>query len=556
MHSKRIRTLCLAGLLVAHAAGCSGLHTRLSDRLRGSTSATDSRGAPGVARLDSIGSPDAAPQADQPPRGAPILPAPPASTVKPGAGEATPPGNDHVQPIEPPVDPVIAARALLDDLGARITEDESGEVVSIDLAETGVTDNDLAKVAVFSRVRELNLRGTVISDAGLEALGAMTELEFLGLTGTQVTDAGLARLGNLERLRFLTLGRTSVSDAGLSTIINWSQLEGLNVKATRVTDRGAARLRRQLPKCRVIVDGASPGGRSPGSERADPNRTSERRESAPAPVLPRPNPEQQDNVERGSPDAIGPTPNSDEPTGRATDRRPFNIEEDWESAVGSPTTSATGMDPQQRLMLVLREKLEDPDVLKAIAEVQLSQQQPTEALRLLEAAADRAPEDRELRYVLGITRARCGDIDAAFKDLALAVGEAAAHYNLGVLLHEAGDDPQAIREFQRALRCDPNFRAAREWLAALTLPESRASDLADSQLLSDEQIRGLILQWTDRGTPRVEASLHRVDGAPPRLEAVAPVVEPAAPPVKTAISVEPELYPGRSPQAATEAPSH
>jgi hypothetical protein len=541
MHSKRIRTLCLAGLLVAHAAGCSGLHTRLSDRLRGSVAASDSRGATGVAPLDASGAPRPGQQAAPPPTSAPILPAPAAST-----------DDDHGLLNEPPVDPRISARALLDDLGARITEDETGEVVAIDLAETGVTDKDLTQVAMFTRVRELNFRGTVISDAGLAALGELTELEFLGLTGTQVSDAGLARLGKLERLRFLTLGRTSVSDAGLSTIITWSHLEGLNVKATRVTDRGAARLRRQLPKCRVIVDGPSSGVRSPSSDGAGPVGKPERREAAPAPVLPGPSPEQRDNFEPGNSDAIESTPNSRAPTSRAPERRPFNIEEDWEADVSTPTTSATALDPQQRLMLVLREKLEDPDVLKAIAEVQLSQQQPTEALRLLEAAADRAPEDRELRYVLGVTRARCGDFDAAINDLALAVGEAAAHYNLGVLLHEAGDDPRAIREFQRALRCDPSFRAAREWLAALTLPDSRASGLADSQLLSDEQIRGLILQWTDRSTPRVESAPRRLEGAPPRLQAVFPVAEPASPSVETATKVEPELYPGRGTQAAAQ----
>jgi hypothetical protein len=306
----------------------------------------------------------------------------------------------------------------------------------------------------------------------------------------------------------------------------------------------------------VIVDGpgSGVGTTRPGaatSRGTDSRQGPERRESAPAPVLPRPNPE----VERHDIDSIESTPNSGAPASRARDRRPFNLEEDWEAAVSTPTTSATTLDPQQRLMIVLREKLEDPEVLKAIAEVQLSQHQPTEALRLLEAAADRAPEDRELRYVLGVTRARCGDFDAAINDLVLAVGEAAAHYNLGVLLHETGNDPRAIREFQRALRCDPNFRAAREWLAELTLPDARASGLADSPLLSEEEIRGLILQWTDRGAPRVEASLRRVDGAPPRLEAVAPVAEPAAPPVKTATRVEPELYPGRSTQAAAEAPA-
>ncbi len=532
-------------MLVAHAAGCSGLHTRLSDRLRRSTSATDSRHEPGIARLDATGASGPGQQAAELPASAPILPAPAASTDD---------GDNHGLLNEPPVDPRLAARALLDDLGARITEDESGEVVAIDLAETGVTDKDLAQVAAFSRVRELNFRGTVISDAGLEALAHLTELEFLGLTGTQVSDAGLDRLGKLEKLRFLTLGRTSVSDAGLSTIINWSQLEGLNVKATRVTDRGAARLRRQLPGCRVIVDGPGSGAGTtrPGAATTrgtDSSQGSERRESAPAPLLPRPNPE----FDRHDFDSIESTPDSGAPTSRARDRRPFNLEEDWEAAVSTPTTSATTPDPQQRLMIVLREKLEDPAVLKAIAEVQLSQHQPIEALRLLEAAADRAPEDRELRYVLGVTRARCGDFDAAINDLALAVGEAAAHYNLGVLLHEAGNDPSAIREFQRALRCDPKFRAAHEWLAELTLPDARASGLADSPLLSEEEIRGLILQWTDRGSPRVEASLRRVDGAPPRLEAVTPVAEPAAPRVETATKVEPELYPGRGTQAAAEA---
>lgn len=522
MLSKRLRSLLLIALLATLVAGCNALRLRPGDRLGACDPADSRHNAPGVARLDTLGTPGAGSPSGAEPRASSNATPPRDSAAKPvGSSTAEPPPGERT-PDEPLPDPRIAARALLDDLGARISEDEAGDIVSIDLAETGVTDVDLQQVAVFSRVRELNLRGTVVSDAGLEALRGLAEIEFLGLTGTQVTDAGLPQLDRLERLRFLTLGRTAVSDAGVSTIAEWTQLEGLNVKATRVTGSGAARLQRKLPGCRVIVD-------APALDDREPSRL---------PTLPRPRPDSQGPLDI-SPDRDQATPQPGDSSRRTPRPGRFDVEEDL-SGPTSPTGSAAQLDPRARLMLILREKLEDPEVLRAIAEVQLSQQQPQEARRLLAAAVDRAPEDRDLRYVLGVTHARCGDFDAAYREFVPAVGEAAAHYNLGVLRHEAGEHELSIREFQRALRCDPGLASAREWLVALTRPAS-APDAAVSQLLSDEEIRSLILQWTDRATPRL--------GETPVVRPVAPPAAPAVPATETPIVrtsapiVQPEPYP-------------
>jgi hypothetical protein len=522
MLSKRLRSLLLIALLATLVAGCNALRLRPGDRLGACDPADSQHNAPGVARLDTLGTPAAGSPSGAEPRASSNATPPRDSAAKPVGSSTAEPSPEARVPDELPPDPRIAARALLDDLGARISADESGEIVSIDLAETGVTDADLQQVAVFSRVRELNLRGTVVSDAGLEALRGLAQIEFLGLTGTQVTDAGLPQLDRLDRLRFLTLGRTAVSDAGVSTIGEWKQLEGLNVKATRVTDNGAARLQRKLPKCRVIVDAPATDGRNS------------------APEL-RPMPERQGQLET-LPGSGGTTPRPGKSGDGTQEQGRFDFEEDLSRSNTTPPGAAAQLDPRERLMLILREKLEDPAVLRAIAEVQLSQQQPQEARRLLAAAVDRAPEDRDLRYVLAVTHARCDDFDAAYREFVPAVGEAAAHYNLGVLLHEAGEHELSIREFQRALRCDPGLASAREWLVALTRPAA-VTDGTVSHLLSDDEIRSLILQWTDRSTPRLgETPVVRpvapsAPGAAPALPAATPIVRTNAP------IVQPEVYP-------------
>jgi len=102
------------------------------------------------------------------------------------------------------------AVAALKKLGARIKQDDQGEVV------------------------EGLLNGRKITDAGLVHLKGMTKLESLDFRYTQITDAGLVHLKGLTSLVRLEL------------VVHAANL------GTKVTDAGVADLQKALPNCLII----------------------------------------------------------------------------------------------------------------------------------------------------------------------------------------------------------------------------------------------------------------------------------------------------------------
>jgi hypothetical protein len=141
--------------------------------------------------------------------------------------------------------PEDQAIAELKNLGARIkTEAESG-VVSVDLSRTKAHDGDLANLAVFPNLRELNLSDTPIKGPGLEYLAGLHHLETLYLVSTQFEDAGMAHLAHLTSLRTLHLGRTKITSAGMPA------LRGLTQLRTKTTPAGIQELRRSLPNTQI-----------------------------------------------------------------------------------------------------------------------------------------------------------------------------------------------------------------------------------------------------------------------------------------------------------------
>jgi tetratricopeptide (TPR) repeat protein len=88
------------------------------------------------------------------------------------------------------------------------------------------------------------------------------------------------------------------------------------------------------------------------------------------------------------------------------------------------------------------------------------------------AALSRAVElkpDRELyRNNIAAVLVKLNRTDEAMAHLADARGDAVAHYNLGCLLHEENRDQAALKHFQLALRQQPTFEAAQQWIASLS----------------------------------------------------------------------------------------
>lgn len=495
MSGIRLSTLCLSGGLLFGALGCRHAAFRPADCLPGA-----SRWQRDEACADATPRGAVSQNLDRPYEASPSVP--PQQAESPShqdeaAGPSASAPEAQSDDESSTTDLRVTALADLKALGARISADDAGAIVAVDLAQTAITDADLSAIAQLPQLRELNLRETLVSDPGLETVAGLSDLEFLGLTGTLVTDSGLAHLAGLQQLRFLTLGHTIVTDAGLESLADCSRLEALNLKGTEVTAAGVAALQRRLPNCRVISDV------TPVS--ADEDQAAEP-QIVPDAGAPASFPDEAGDAEESQ--------NVSFPAGRG---QRFGIPlppeaETLPAPQSSPNTdpfaAPTGSPPapgvqrsdfslqqpgdaQQRLMLVLRDKLEDPDVLRAIADVYAAQNQWQDARKVLQAALEQSPHSRQLHFELGVVEARCGDYFSALSHFERSGGTAQAHYNLGVLLYEAGLAEASVYEFRQALQHDPHLTQAREWLVHLNRLAADESNTG-GPVLSDDEIRGLL----------------------------------------------------------------
>gem|GEM_PF-5513417 len=126
-------------------------------------------------------------------------------------------------------------------MGGRVSLNPEGEVESLYLGRTPVTDADLEKLATLPQLKQLFLNETSITDQGLHHLQVLGQLVYLDLESCE-----------------------GVSDAGLPHLLEMQTLQAVNLLDTRVTAVGIDRFASELPDCRVasLVKHASPGNRN------------------------------------------------------------------------------------------------------------------------------------------------------------------------------------------------------------------------------------------------------------------------------------------------------
>ena len=105
----------------------------------------------------------------------------------------------------------------------------ANKVSKLDFSRSGIKDEDLERVVLFSSLETLDLSRTRISDAGIAVLGPLSELSVLNLRSTRITDRAVDDL-----LGFETLKRLYVWD-------------------TKFTSEGVQKLRKGLPGTDVIA---------------------------------------------------------------------------------------------------------------------------------------------------------------------------------------------------------------------------------------------------------------------------------------------------------------
>ena len=80
----------------------------------------------------------------------------------------------------------------------------------LSLAQTGLQDSDLNRVAEFTNLRRLRIENNPLTNQGLTSLSKLSKLEVLNLNGTQITAQGLSQLIPLKNLQSLYLWNTGI----------------------------------------------------------------------------------------------------------------------------------------------------------------------------------------------------------------------------------------------------------------------------------------------------------------------------------------------------------
>ena len=123
---------------------------------------------------------------------------------------------------------------------------------------------------------------------------------------------------------------------------------------------------------------------------------------------------------------------------------------------------------EEILTRVAEERPSNTPVRLELGRLYTQQENWPKAIAAFESASAIDPENQVCRYELGVAFARCHRFDQALSHLTYAVGGSAAHYNIGYVLHEQGNDTEAVEWFQNALQSHPDPQTAEKTRVMLT----------------------------------------------------------------------------------------
>ncbi len=107
---------------------------------------------------------------------------------------------------------------------------------------------------------------------------------------------------------------------------------------------------------------------------------------------------------------------------------------------------------------------ENPQVLDSAGQFYAEREDWSRATQLFQKAVELSPDDENIRYHLAVALVNNGQVEAALAHFSKIVGEAAAHYNVAVLLQQKGKTQEAERHLLAALAKDPRLTQAQKWL--------------------------------------------------------------------------------------------
>src|SRR5215471_16520000 len=145
----------------------------------------------------------------------------------------------------------------IEDAGGAVARDAAGRITGVDLRASWVTDSDLRRLAQMPYLTRLDLSLTRITDQGMQELKNAPGIVDLSLHWAEyVTDEGLAAIKNWKKLKRLDIHGTKTSDTALEHISGITTLEVLNIGSAMITDVGLERLT-SLPNLKELTMGGN-----------------------------------------------------------------------------------------------------------------------------------------------------------------------------------------------------------------------------------------------------------------------------------------------------------
>ncbi|KAG7360712.1 leucine rich repeat LRR-containing protein [Nitzschia inconspicua] len=115
-------------------------------------------------------------------------------------------------------------------------------LISLDLADTDLSDLGMVHIAKFKKLKKLSLFYCNLTNSSLRHLSKLTELEVLNLDSREISDAGLFHLVGLGKLKSLDIFSGRITDTGCHHIAQIKTLESLELCGGGITDAGCATL--------------------------------------------------------------------------------------------------------------------------------------------------------------------------------------------------------------------------------------------------------------------------------------------------------------------------
>ncbi len=128
--------------------------------------------------------------------------------------------------------------------------------------------------------------------------------------------------------------------------------------------------------------------------------------------------------------------------------------------------------------LALKETRRHPDVLNDYGYFLYGRQEFTQARSVLEEALHKNAQHSKARINLAMVQYSVGQRQEALRQFATCVGEASAHYNLGMLLLRDGQEAEGREHLSLALQRDPGLEQALTVLETMNEAEHKSQHRA------------------------------------------------------------------------------